>query len=102
MYVLSKVPTCVYLLGFIGFADLIYKLLSTATNIENMDDDQLFYTTCYLNKDIRETLRIKLDHKAEIFQNLYGASGKYSSVTLLSSTRDFSYCLVRRRCSSHP
>lgn len=71
-----------FLIGFIGYADLIYKLLNTVTDIDNKDDDQYFYTTCYLNKDIRESLRVKLDHKADIFQNLFGASG----IRLISSS----------------
>ncbi|XP_065219418.1 procollagen-lysine,2-oxoglutarate 5-dioxygenase-like [Planococcus citri] len=61
--------------GFIGYADLIYKLLDTKPDINNAEDDQLFYTSCYVNQELRDLLRIKLDHKAEIFQNLNGASG---------------------------
>lgn len=61
--------------GFIGYASDVYKILDTAL-IKDEDDDQLFYTTVYLHEDLRLRHKIKLDHKSEIFQNLYGAVGK--------------------------
>lgn len=61
--------------GFIGYASDVYKILDTAT-IKDEDDDQLFYTTVYLQDELRMRHKIKLDHKSEIFQNLYGAVGK--------------------------
>ncbi|XP_067005007.1 procollagen-lysine,2-oxoglutarate 5-dioxygenase isoform X2 [Anabrus simplex] len=60
--------------GFIGYASEMYSIV-TSSEISNTDDDQLFYTNVYLNEDLRNKLRIKLDHKAEIFQNLHGAVG---------------------------
>ncbi|XP_076236667.1 procollagen lysyl hydroxylase [Calliopsis andreniformis] len=58
--------------GFIGYASDIYAVLTYAP-IKNKDDDQLFYTRAYLDEKLRESHQIKLDHKSEIFQNLYGA-----------------------------
>ena len=44
--------------------------------LDNKDDDQLFYTEIFLDKDLRKKWNIKLDHKSEIFQNLNGGIGK--------------------------
>lgn len=57
-----------------GYASDIFAILNTAT-LEDHEDDQLFYTNIYLDEDLREKHKIKLDHKSEIFQNLYGAVG---------------------------
>ncbi|EZA59211.1 Procollagen-lysine,2-oxoglutarate 5-dioxygenase [Ooceraea biroi] len=58
--------------GFIGYATDVYEILDTA-DVKDEDDDQLFYTTVYLRSELRMRHKIKLDHKSEIFQNLYGA-----------------------------
>ncbi|XP_072758610.1 procollagen-lysine,2-oxoglutarate 5-dioxygenase isoform X2 [Anoplolepis gracilipes] len=58
--------------GFIGYATDVYEILNKAL-INDEDDDQLFYTTIYLQEDLRMQHKIKLDHKSEIFQNLNGA-----------------------------
>ncbi|CAK9826971.1 Procollagen-lysine,2-oxoglutarate 5-dioxygenase [Anthophora retusa] len=58
--------------GFMGYASDVYGVLTYAP-IKNQDDDQLFYTLAYLDEKLRERHAIKLDHKSEIFQNLYGA-----------------------------
>lgn len=42
--------------------------------VKDKDDDQLYYTNLFLNEAIRNKLKIKLDYKSEIFQNLNGAS----------------------------
>lgn len=57
---------------FMGFARDVYKVLS-ANTIEDTEDDQLFYTKIYLDEELREELRLKLDSRSEIFQNLNGA-----------------------------
>ncbi len=57
---------------FMGYAPEIYKILTSA-DIANDDDDQRFYTKVYLDEKKREELKIKLDHRAELFQNLNGA-----------------------------
>lgn len=44
------------------------------TPIKNKDDDQLYYTKTFLDPELREKFKIKLDHESEIFQNLNGAS----------------------------
>lgn len=57
---------------FMGFARDVYKVLSTTT-IKDTEDDQLYYTKIYLDEAIREELRLKLDSRSELFQNLNGA-----------------------------
>lgn len=57
---------------FIGFARDLYKVLSH-TEIEDTADDQLYYTKIFLDKELRESLRLKLDSRSEIFQNLHGS-----------------------------
>ncbi|XP_021914399.1 procollagen-lysine,2-oxoglutarate 5-dioxygenase 1 isoform X2 [Zootermopsis nevadensis] len=58
--------------GFIGYAPELYKVVASSV-VANEDDDQLFYTKVYLNEELRNKFRIKLDHRADIFQNLNGA-----------------------------
>jgi procollagen-lysine,2-oxoglutarate 5-dioxygenase len=60
--------------GFIGFAPQIYEIVSSS-KIDDLSDDQLFYTKVYLDENLRKKLKIKLDHKSAIFQNLNGAVG---------------------------
>lgn len=55
--------------GIIGYASTIYELL-TLKQVDHTDDDQLYYTHIYLEQ--REKYNIKLDHTANIFQNLNG------------------------------
>lgn len=57
---------------FMGFARDVYKVL-TASTIEDTEDDQLYYTKIFLDEEQRDSLRIKLDHRSEIFQNLNAA-----------------------------
>lgn len=59
---------------FIGVAADIYEILKSP--IKNTEDDQLYFTRAYLDKEVREKLKIKLDHVSDIFQNLNGAVGK--------------------------
>ncbi|XP_063988127.1 procollagen-lysine,2-oxoglutarate 5-dioxygenase [Diachasmimorpha longicaudata] len=61
--------------GFIGFISDVYAML-TSSKVRDNDDDQLFYTKIYLDPAFREKHKIKLDHEAEIFQNLNGAVAK--------------------------
>ena len=61
--------------GFIGYASTLFDIVNQ-TKINNLDDDQLFYTEIYLNESLRKHLNIKLDHKSVLFQNLNGASGE--------------------------
>ncbi|KFM79073.1 Procollagen-lysine,2-oxoglutarate 5-dioxygenase 3, partial [Stegodyphus mimosarum] len=60
--------------GFMGHAPYIYEIV-TSSSLKDEDDDQLFYTKVYLDEDLRKKWGMKLDHKAEIFQNLNGAVG---------------------------
>ncbi|XP_037906818.1 procollagen-lysine,2-oxoglutarate 5-dioxygenase [Hermetia illucens] len=57
---------------FIGYAPQVYEILKKP--IKDTDDDQLYYTKSYLDKELRDKLKIQLDHKSEIFQNLNGAT----------------------------
>lgn len=59
--------------GFIGFCDSVNTMLNSGESIEDIDDDQLFYSKIYVDVQTRSSLNIKLDHRAEIFQNLFGA-----------------------------
>ncbi|XP_059152546.1 procollagen-lysine,2-oxoglutarate 5-dioxygenase 1-like isoform X2 [Physella acuta] len=61
--------------GFIGYAKEVYEILSNQP-ISDQDDDQLYYTLIYLNRAYRHEWNIKLDTKAEIFQNLNFALGE--------------------------
>lgn len=51
--------------------------LLLAQKVSSKQDDQLYFTKLFLDKSIRDKHRIKLDHKAAIFQNLNGAAGQY-------------------------
>ena len=50
----------------------VRKLLEAGGDLGNTEDDQLFYTRIYLNKDLRSSLDMRLDHAAALFQNLNG------------------------------
>nr|XP_023661772.1 procollagen-lysine,2-oxoglutarate 5-dioxygenase 2-like isoform X2 [Paramormyrops kingsleyae] len=58
--------------GIIGYAPNVHKIVQQ-WNLNDNDDDQLFYTKIYLDPLQRERLNITLDHKCQIFQNLNGA-----------------------------
>lgn len=59
---------------FMGYATELYELLQTP--VKDRDDDQLYYTKAFLDKDIRDKLQIKLDDESALFQNLNGATSK--------------------------
>jgi len=61
--------------GFIGYAPKVFEIV-TYQPIEDHQDDQLFYTQIFLNRAIRHQQNIKLDTRAEIFQNLHLALGE--------------------------
>ena len=72
--------------GFIGYATDLYAIVNSK-EIKDADDDQLFYTMVYLDPEMREKHKIKLDHKSEIFQNLYSAiCESWSSFAPLSAS----------------
>jgi hypothetical protein len=66
--------------AFIGYANDIYEIISFVP-IEDNDDDQLYYTQIFLNKELRDKHRIKLDTFSTIFQNLNGAVSEISVST---------------------
>jgi len=51
--------------GFIGPAPLLAKMLEAGGKIENKEDDQLFYTKIFLNSELRQAFKMKLDSKAD-------------------------------------
>lgn len=66
---------------YMGYIPEILKLLER-DNVEDSDDDQLFFTKAYLDEDFRNGIQFKLDHKSEIFQNINGAASKFISFLL--------------------
>ncbi|XP_020626272.1 procollagen-lysine,2-oxoglutarate 5-dioxygenase 3-like [Orbicella faveolata] len=58
--------------GFIGYASTFHQVVADHA-IEDVEDDQLYYTKIFLDKQKRDQLKMKLDNKAEIFMNLNGA-----------------------------
>ncbi|XP_069070003.1 procollagen-lysine,2-oxoglutarate 5-dioxygenase 2 isoform X2 [Pleurodeles waltl] len=58
--------------GFIGYLSAIKSILDQ-WELQDNDDDQLFYTKIYINPLQRERINITLDHKCRIFQSLNGA-----------------------------
>ena len=56
--------------GIIGYAPDMYDMISLR-QVNHTDDDQLYYTHVFLED--RHTRNIKLDRRAELFQNLNGA-----------------------------
>ncbi|XP_052043605.1 procollagen-lysine,2-oxoglutarate 5-dioxygenase 2 isoform X2 [Apodemus sylvaticus] len=59
--------------GFIGYAPYISRLVQQ-WDLQDNDDDQLFYTKIYIDPLKREAFNITLDHKCKIFQALNGAT----------------------------
>ncbi|CAF4598213.1 unnamed protein product [Rotaria socialis] len=59
--------------GFIGYASDIYEMITSKETIKDDEDDQLFYTKIFLDKNLRDKWSIVLDKKADIFMNLNGA-----------------------------
>ncbi|CAB3225284.1 unnamed protein product [Arctia plantaginis] len=70
--------------GFIGYLTQLQAILNFKT-VSDKEDDQLYYTKIYLDKSLRETLKISLDHNSAIFQNLNGA---LSDVQLKTNTTE--------------
>lgn len=66
--------------GFVGPASTLRAILDAGGDIQDGDDDQLYYTLIYLNAVLRERFNIKLDHAASLFQNL---NGQYDDVKIV-------------------
>ncbi|KAH7693690.1 hypothetical protein AAVH_39272, partial [Aphelenchoides avenae] len=58
---------------FLGYAQEILRILDLGENLKDGDDDQLFYTSIYLDLETRVSSKITLDSASSIFQNLNGA-----------------------------
>ncbi|KAF8363469.1 let-268 [Pristionchus pacificus] len=56
---------------FMGYAPEIYRMLSLK-EVEDKDDDQLYFTMIYLDEKLRKELKMGLDSISRIFQNLNG------------------------------
>ncbi|VDI63095.1 lysyl hydroxylase/galactosyltransferase/glucosyltransferase [Mytilus galloprovincialis] len=54
--------------AFIGYAKTIVEMLNYK-KINDMDDDQLYFTKIFIDKQLREQWNIKIDTKSEIFQS---------------------------------
>lgn len=67
---------CYFCSFLLGYLPELAEIVNHKT-INDKDDDQLYYTKVYLDKNLRESLKISLDHNAEIFQNLNGALCKF-------------------------
>ena len=61
--------------GFIGYASDLYGVVSSH-DIRNDEDDQLYYSQIYINKELRNKYKMKLDTHSRIFQNLNGQFGE--------------------------
>ena len=72
--------------GFIGYAKDIYQILNYA-EVEDGDDDQLYYTNVFLNIEYRNKYKMKLDKKSEIFHNLNGAIGRADNRIYMTNIR---------------
>ena len=59
--------------AFIGYAPQVYALIMAKPVINDTEDDQLYYTKCFLNAELRQELGMQLDIKSKLFQNLNGA-----------------------------
>lgn len=64
---------------FIGYLKNIWNLVNFES-IEDTGDDQLYYTTAYLNERFRKENSFKLDHKSNLFQNLNGNIGEFEAL----------------------
>ncbi|EJD75866.1 procollagen-lysine,2-oxoglutarate 5-dioxygenase [Loa loa] len=84
---------------FMGFAPEIWSLISYR-DVEDNDDDQLYYTRLYLDKQIRLSLKMTLDSMTVLFQNLNGAS---NDVKLeMSGERSGMYFIYNFIYNTHP
>lgn len=68
---------------YMGYMPEILELLNRKP-IENTDDDQLFFTEAFIDKDLRNKLRMKLDYTSIIFQNLNGASSTLTFIFIIN------------------
>ncbi|VDD94380.1 unnamed protein product [Enterobius vermicularis] len=58
---------------FMGYAPEIWKLINLVP-VQDSDDDQLYYTRIYVDRESRRSLEFTLDSLSRIFQNLNGAA----------------------------
>ena len=69
------------------------------TPIENSGDDQRYFTTAYLDVNIRKKFQIKLDYESEVIENLYASAG---DVELVYNETTRKYFLKNNQTGSVP
>ena len=62
----------------VGTAEDLDAVLKLAT--EDEESLQTLITRLYIKESYRKKLRLQVDHKSSLFQNLYGVAGKFSYV----------------------
>lgn len=82
---------------FIGYAANIYDILKSSP-LKDDDDDQLFYAKVFLNPEMREKNGIKLDNRAELFQNLNGLTADVSLELIGGGVT----VLLNKKFNTHP
>ena len=63
--------------AYIGYANQIYSIISHILkkhDFKTSDDDQKHFHQIFTNHKLRNEFKIKLDHKSQLFYNLYGAA----------------------------
>ena len=55
---------------FIGYAPELYRVVSHSI-VNPYFNDQLYYSRIYVDEKLRNEFNISLDHKSELFLNLY-------------------------------
>ncbi|XP_050309615.1 procollagen-lysine,2-oxoglutarate 5-dioxygenase isoform X2 [Anthonomus grandis grandis] len=87
--------------AYIGYLKEINNILNRA-EIKDTEDDQLFFTKAYLDKDFRESNKIQLDHLSEIIHNLHGASDILEIKTVEHKEGPETYYLKNRETGTEP
>lgn len=98
---LTMEGTNLYLFMYIisGYLSELVEIMNYKT-INDKDDDQLYYTKMYLDKQMRETLKITLDHNSAIFQNLNGALCRFMCYLYVYLVMSVNFNLYRFRCTA--
>jgi hypothetical protein len=79
--------------------DLRRLLNENSLNVEDRDDDQLFYTQLYLETTTRDQFSIGLDSLSRIFQNL---NGMKSHLKVEANEDDGSLLVFNSLYNTHP
>ena len=63
--------------AYIGYAKDLYQIISKILydfEIKSHEDDQKYFHWIYINEDMRNKHKIKLDHESKLFFNIYGSA----------------------------